>query len=144
MELVNTIPGVHYDELIGGTAVSVLNKNVTLTGVDKDTTLQRGTLLALNSAGKYVVAAKAADAVPAASAVLAENVTQTDSGDIIATVYVRGIFNREKLIVQAGDTVDAHEEELRSAGIYLTSLHGIVSDAAAADEAKADEAKLSE
>ena len=75
-ELVTTMQGTHYDELIGGTAVPVMTKNVTLKGVTAAYT--RGTLLS---------------------------------------------FNREKLIVKnAEDTVDAHEEELRDVGIYLTSI----------------------
>lgn len=123
MAYVEELQGVHYDELIGGTAVSPLNKNVVLSGVAANTVVPKGTLLALGTDGKYVVAAKAGDSVPAASAVLAHEVTQgTDAVDITVTVYVRGLLNREKLVAASGDTVDAHEEELRSVGIYLTSL----------------------
>lgn len=129
MELVSTIPGVHYDELIGGTAVSVLNANVTLTGVVKDAVVPRGTLLTLAAgvAGIVKPAQTEPTAVAAgvAAAILAENVIGDGETDgMVVTVYVRGLFNREKLIAQTGDTVDAHEDELRDVGIYLTSIKG--------------------
>lgn len=47
-----TLNGTHYDELIGGTAVPVLTKNVTLKGVTAS--YKRGTLLALVN-GKYEI-----------------------------------------------------------------------------------------
>lgn len=124
--LVEELQGVHYDELIGGTAVSPIIKNVTLTGVTKDTDLARGTLLALAAAtGKYSVLVKpdtpASDTM-VAKAVLAKAVHQDGSGDLVVPVYIAGMFNREKLIVPAEDTVEVHEEELRDAGIYLTSI----------------------
>ena len=119
-EMVSEMTGVSYSELIGGTSVPVITKNVTLKGVTAEYT--RGTLLSLVD-GKYEIC-DTTDANPAkvASAVLAEDVKLTGS-DTVTTVYVSGMFNREKLILQKeDDTVDAHEEELRDAGIYLTSL----------------------
>lgn len=112
--------GVHYDELIGGTAIPVLTKNVTLKGVTA--TYTRGTLLALVD-GKYeIVDSVAAAGAEKASAVLAEDATLAGD-DLVATVYVSGQFNREKLIVaQEADSATAHEEELRAVNIYLTSL----------------------
>ena len=54
---------------------------------------------------------------------LAQDVTVGNTDDVVATVYTRGIFNREKLIVKAGaDNATKHEEELRKVGIYLTSV----------------------
>lgn len=125
MAYVEELQGVHYDELIGGTAVTPINRNVVLSGVAANAVVGKGTLLALGTDGKYVVAAKAGDSVPVASAVLAYDVTQgTDVADLTVTVYVAGMFNRERLIAAEGDTVDAHEEELRDVGIYLTSVKG--------------------
>ena len=125
MSFVEEVQGVHYDELIGGTAVTPINKNVVLSGVAANTVVEKGTLLALGTDGKYVVAAKAGDSVPVASAVLAHDVTQgAEAVDLTVTAYVAGMFNRERLIAAEGDTVDAHEEELRDAGIYLTSVKG--------------------
>ena len=40
----------------------------------------------------------------------------------MATIFVRGEFNREALTVAAGDKAEAHEIELRKVGIYLTSV----------------------
>lgn len=124
--LVEELQGVHYDELIGGTAVSPIIKNVTLTGVTKDTDLARGTLLALApTTGKYSVLVKPTGTVNdtmIAKAVLAKDVHQDGSGDLVVPVYIAGMFNREKLIVPAEDTVEVHEEELRDVGIYLTSV----------------------
>lgn len=124
MAYVEELQGVHYDELIGGTAVTPLIKNGLLSSVTAKTVVPKGTLLAIDgTSGKYVVAAKAGTSVPAASAVLAAEVTQGDgTSDISVTVYTRGLFNREKLVAASGDTVDAHEEELRTVGIYLTSI----------------------
>lgn len=125
MAYIEEVQGVHYDELIGSTAVTPINRNVVLSGVAANTVVKKGTLLAMGSDGKYVVAAKAGESVPAASAVLANDATQgADAVDITVTVYIAGMVNREKLIVQAEDTVDAHEEELRDVGIYLTSIKG--------------------
>lgn len=126
MAYVEELQGVHYDELIGGTAVTPIIKNVTLSGVTKDTDLVRGTLLTLApTTGKYSVLVKPTGTVNdtmIAKAVLAKAVHQDGSGDLVVPVYIAGMFNREKLIVPAEDTVEVHEEELRDVGIYLTSV----------------------
>lgn len=107
-----------YDNLIAGVAVPVMTKNVTLKG---DTAaLKRGTVLALNN-GKYeIVDTESGTAdVKVANAVLAEDVTLTGE-EVVATVYTAGLFNPDAMAVKAsGDTVLAHEEELRIVGIYL-------------------------
>lgn len=107
-----------YDNLIAGVAVPVMTKNVTLKG---DTAaLKRGTVLALNN-GKYeIVDTESGTAdVKVANAVLAEDVTLTGE-EVVATVYTAGLFNSDAMAVKAsGDTVLAHEEELRIVGIYL-------------------------
>ncbi len=122
MAYIEEVQGVHYDELIGGTAVPVITKNVTLGAASAETEYKRGTLLALNN-GKYAPADATSETteLKTASAVLAAD-TVAGTSDIVATVYTAGMFNREKLIAANGDTVDAHEEELRTVGIYLTSI----------------------
>lgn len=126
-EMVSEMTGVSYSELIGGTSVPVITKNVTLKGVTAE--YIRGTLLSLVG-GKYEICDTTGtgdggtepDPAKVASAILAEDVKLTGS-DIIVTVYVSGMFNREKLVLQKeDDTIEAHEEELRDVGIYLTSL----------------------
>lgn len=129
MAYVEEVQGVHYDELIGGTAVPVITKNVTLKGVTAE--YARGTVLSLVG-GKYEICDttgigdSGTDPNPAkaASAILAQAVKLTGT-DAVATVYTAGMFNREKLVVKnAEDTIEAHEEELRAVGIYLTSIKG--------------------
>lgn len=102
-----------FDELIGGPEIGILTANVTLTA---GTALQRGTLMTVTDAG----AASAVAAGGKANAILAENVNEAATG---AVVYTRGRFNREKCIVTGkGDTVAAHEAELRPLDILFTSL----------------------
>lgn len=111
------------DQLIGGTAVAALTKNITLKGLAAEKALKRGAVLAV-SEGKYQIvdAASATPALKVANAVLAEDVV-VGNGDVVATVYIRGIFNAEEMSVgAASDSVQAHEEELRAVGIYLTHL----------------------
>lgn len=111
------------DQLIGGTAVAALTKNITLKGLAAEKALKRGAVLAV-SEGKYQIvdAASATPALKVANAVLAEDVI-VDTRDVVATVYISGIFNAEEMSVGAGsDSVQAHEEELRAVGIYLTHL----------------------
>ena len=111
------------DQLIGGTAVAALTKNITLKGLSAEKAFKRGAVLAV-SEGKYQIvdAASATPALKVANAVLAEDVV-VGNGDVVATVYISGIFNAEEMSVGAeSDSVQAHEEELRAVGIYLTHL----------------------
>lgn len=111
------------DQLIGGTAVAALTKNITLKGLSAEKALKRGAVLAV-SEGKYQIvdAASATPALKVANAVLAEDVV-VGTDDVVATVYISGIFNAEEMSVgAASDSVEAHEEELRAVGIYLTHL----------------------
>lgn len=124
-ELVSKFDGVTYDELIGGTAVAVMTANVTIAKLSAAATYKRGTLLGVVTAsGKYAIVDSAATTgEKVASVVLAKDIEVGTSDDVVATVYTRGIFNREKLIVKAeSDSASAHEEELRKVGIYLTSV----------------------
>lgn len=108
-----TMTGVAYDGLFGGAEVEVLTRNVTVASGQK---VKRGTLLS-ESSGKYSAVTAGGKAV----AVAAEDI---DAGatDTVGTAYITGYFNREKLIAASGDTVGAHEEELRGVGIFLTSM----------------------
>ena len=97
---------IKHDQLIGGPEIPILLKNVTLTA---GTAMKRGTLMTVTGTAA-VATAKAA----VANAILSCDV---DDKATVATVY------REYLIAASEDTVDAHEEELRNAGIFLTSVH---------------------
>ena len=103
---------IKHDQLIGGPEIPILLKNVTLTA---GTAMKRGTLMTVTGTAA-VAPAKAA----VANAILSCDV---DNKATVATVYVSGRFHREYLIAASEDTVDAHEEELRNAGIFLTSVH---------------------
>ena len=108
-----------YDELLAGPEVAILTKNVTL---KQGTVYQRGMLLtAKKDGGTGVIKAEQTVNGGVADYVMRSDVDATKA-DTVGTVYVSGRFNREKLIAAAGDTVNAHEEELRTKGIFLTSL----------------------
>jgi len=102
-------PSVVYDELIGGTAVATVTKNLTISA---GTALKRGDIL--DASGALVA--------NGATAIYVVDVP-CKSTDTVVTVYTAGIFNRDKLAVASDTTVDAHEAELRAVGIYLTALH---------------------
>lgn len=124
-ELVSKFDGVTYDELFGGTAVAALTANVTIAKLSAAASYKRGTLLGVVTAsGKYaIVDSTATTGEQVASVVLAGDVEVGTADDVVATVYTRGIFNREKLTVKAAaDSASAHEGELRKVGIYLTSV----------------------
>jgi len=103
--------------LFAGTEVAALTSSVTLAGGQG--VLKKGAVLGKVTAdGKYKLVDKnAADGSQIASVVLAEDV-DTSTGDQPAVVYTQGIFNYDVLYVAAGDTVEAHKEELRAGNIY--------------------------
>ena len=111
-----TETGATFEELIGGHEVTAMRHNITITA---GTALKRGSIV--TAAGVLVGTNKAnsGGTTDVAEYVVAEDATATDT---VLTVFVSGIFNREKLIVAAGDTVGAHETELRDKNIYLTSI----------------------
>ena len=124
-ELVETMAGATYDELFGGTAVAALTANVTIAKLEAEAVFKRGTLLGVVTAsGKYsIVDSEASTGEQVASVILAQDTAVGTDADVVATVYTRGIFNREKLLVKVGsDNAIKHEEELRKVGIYLTSV----------------------
>ncbi|MDD3534252.1 MAG: head decoration protein [Candidatus Cloacimonetes bacterium] len=115
MAIYTTEKGITHDELLGGPEIPVLLANVTLASTNK---VVRGTLLTLDgTTGKAAPTAKGGKATHIA----AEDVDAT-TADAVVTVYQSGRFNREKIIAASGDTVAAHEEELRAFNIYLTAL----------------------
>lgn len=99
------------DHLLAGPEVTSLLKNVEIT---TGTAMKRGALLSFAD-GKAAACAKGG----VAAYILAEDV---DEAATVATVYSQGYFHREALIAADGDTVDAHEEELRGVNIILTSV----------------------
>ena len=111
-----TETGAGFEELIGGHEVTAMRHNIKITA---GTALKRGSIV--TAAGVLVGTNKAGSSgtTDVAEYVVAEDSTATDT---VLTVYVSGMFNREKLIVSEADTVDAHEAQLRDKNIYLTSI----------------------
>lgn len=120
MAIRTTVPGQTFDELIGGTEVAILTANITLLAGGN---YKRGSVLGkITESGKYKLVDKAAtDGSQIADVILADDADAT-AADTVATSYVSGIFNREKLTVADNDTISGHEEELRDKNIYLTKL----------------------
>ena len=102
-----------FDELFGGSEITVLTKNITL---KSGANYKRGMLLT-ETGGKCELTGAGA----VADYVLARDVDATKA-DAIGTVYVCGRFNREKIIVADGDNAANHEAELRTKNIYFTVL----------------------
>ena len=111
MAYVTSEKGTSYKHLLGGPEVETLTQNVTLAGGQN---VKEGTLLSV-AEGKDGATAKAGEAV----AIAAEDYNA--STDMVVTVYIRGRFNRNAIVVADGDTVEAHEDQLSKNGIYLTT-----------------------
>ena len=83
--------------------------------------LERGTVLAVTSAGTYEVLGKSSGAV--ASCILADPVDASGDAAVTAVAYRSGNFNRAVLIVQSGYTLTAADEDnLRKYDIILTDM----------------------
>jgi hypothetical protein len=109
-----------YDRLFGTMpGVDVQVKSVTV-AADQGV-LKRGTVLGIVTAtGKAVVVNSANnDGSQTADCILTDDV-DTTGGDVVATAYSAGTFNRSALIFGGTDTADKHETRLRELGIYLT------------------------
>ncbi|MGM9562145.1 MAG: head decoration protein [Phascolarctobacterium sp.] len=121
-ELAYTQTGVSYDNLIGGTAITMMTANVEIEKLATKGVLKRGTLLGKKTDGGFaIVDSSVATGEQVASVVLAHDVEVGTEANVVATVYTRGLFNRSALIVkQEADSATKHEEELRKVGIYLT------------------------
>lgn len=102
---------MEFDGLLAGPGVPYLTKNVAIT---KGTALKKGTLMTVT----------AGTAAPTAKGGTADSILAQDADEkaAVATVYIAGRFHREKVIAATGDTVAAHEEELRAKNMYLTAL----------------------
>ena len=91
--------------------------------------LKRGTVLALNEDGSYVVlksvaAAEGEDPVTLeANCILADDVDASGDDDVTAVAYRTGHFNRKALIVADGYTMTFKDDEaLRKGGILLSNM----------------------
>ena len=121
-ELAKIQAGLSFDNLIGGTAITLMTANVEIEKLAAEAVLKRGTLLGKKTDGGFaIVDSSVATGEQVASVVLAHDVAVGTEANTTATVYTRGLFNRSALIVkQEADSATKHEEELRKVGIYLT------------------------
>lgn len=119
MECVNTINTMAFDNLIGGSAIPCLTKNITIAAGEG--ILKKGTVLAqVTASGKYRKANSANDdGSKLGSVILKEDVAALE--EVVATVYIQGIFIKEALVFGGEDTATDHEAALRSVNIILTS-----------------------
>ena len=122
MELVTDIKNTtSYDELLAGPEIPVLTKNIKL---QSGTAYKRGMLISLVKTEGEAVAAEIGKQT--ATGEVAEYVLMRDAdateADTVGTVYVKGRFNRENIVLADGDTVEAHEAELRLRDIHFTTL----------------------
>lgn len=124
-----TVGSVEYDELInsGNPAADVFSVTIRKEATEAKT-LKRGTVLALSGGtagdGKLVVLGTTAqeNETLTANCILADDVEVGTTADKDATAYRTGNFNRNKLIVADGYTLEAtDEEELRKCGIILNT-----------------------
>ena len=108
-----------YDELLAGPEVSILTKNIKL---KSGTAYKRGMLIS-SEIGEDGITEMGSQTAKGGTAeyVLMRDVDATEA-DAVGTVYIRGRFNREKMILADGDTVEVHEAELRLRNIYFTTL----------------------
>ena len=109
-----------FDELLAGPEIPVLTKNLKL---KSGKAYKRGMLISYAALGEGETEKKGEQTAAGKTAefVLMWDVDATEA-DAVGTVYVSGRFNREKIILAEGDTVEAHEDELRLRNIYFTTL----------------------
>lgn len=120
-----------WDELIGSSAVSLITANVNFAQATAEQTLKRGTLLAINEAGDYIEENFQSETAgeKVGVAILAKDVQLSTTGKVVGTVYINGMFNRNKIILKdESDDINNHEAELRDVGILLTNLHGFAAE----------------
>ena len=131
MAMSEKIVDMIYDELIGSSAVPLITANVNFAQAAAEQTLKRGTLLAVNATGDYIEENFQSETAgeKVGVAILAKDVQLSTTGKVVGTVYVSGMFNRNKIILKdESDDINKHEAELRDVGILLTNLHGLAAE----------------
>ena len=131
MSMSEKIIDMVWDELIGSSAVPLITANVNFAQAAAEQTLKRGTLLAINEAGDYIEENFQSETAgeKVGVAILAKDVQLSTTGKVVGTVYINGMFNRNKIILKdESDDINNHEAELRDVGILLTNLHGFAAE----------------
>jgi hypothetical protein len=115
-----SVPGTNEpDKLIAGHAIPILVEGVKLKGGQG--ILLRGSVIGIETAtGKGILCdANAVDGSKTALFVLAESSIDTTSGDVTATHYKTGTFQRTALIVGVNGAPTTLDSDLRTVGIFL-------------------------
>jgi hypothetical protein len=109
-----------YDELLAGPEIPVLTRNLKL---KSGKAYKRGMLISYATAAVGDTEKKGEQTTTGKTAefVLMRDVDATEA-DAVGTVYLSGRFHREKMVLAEGDSVEAHEDELRLRNIYFTTL----------------------
>ena len=123
-ELSRKVGEMEYDGLIADVTPKVRGK--TIRKMSAETTLTRGTILAMSSGtggdGKLVVLGTTAGSNETLTpdCILCDDIVVGTSEDVIATVYTAGCFNTAKTIVAEGYTMtSADYDSLRKYGIVF-------------------------
>jgi len=110
---------VTYDNLLGSMPMADIQiKSITLKS--GQAVLKRGTVVGIITASALAVSVDSskADGSQTADCILTDDV-DTTAGNVVASAYSAGTFNRKALIFGGTDTADKHEDHLRIVGIYL-------------------------
>jgi len=117
---------MEYDGLVSDVTPKVEVRGKTIRKLSAETTLKRGTILAMSSGtggdGKLVVLGTTAGSNETLTpdCILCDDIVVGTSEDVIATVYTAGCFNTAKTIVATGYTMtSADYDSLRKYGIVF-------------------------
>lgn len=110
---------LNMDKFFHSAEIPVTVKSVTLSAGQG--VLKRGTVLGIITAtGLAVKVDKSkADGSEKANCILTDDVDTGSAGNVVATAYSSGMFNRKALIFGGDDTAADHELRLRELGIFL-------------------------
>lgn len=125
-EISRKVGEMEYDGLIADVTPKVQVRGKTIRKMSAETTLTRGTILAMSSGtggdGKLVVLGTTAGSNETLTpdCILCDDIVVGTSEDVIATVYTAGCFNTAKTIVAEGYTMtSADYDSLRKYGIVF-------------------------
>lgn len=105
------------DDLIASTIPAIQVAGGTIAGLDKETELKRGTILAKDSTGKLAILSSAENLTP--DCILCDD-TVVGTDDVTVAVYTAGCFNLNKVIVADEYTItEADKDALRCRNIVF-------------------------
>ena len=114
MELVKKVGENTPDNLVAG----ICEKIVESAKLEKQGVLKRGTLIGKTTENKLYVLGSNSATIP--FGVLCDDIDTNEN--VNANLYYTGIFNKNKIILDAGSNLEDYEFEFRKLGIFFTSL----------------------